>query len=536
MSALTAWLTRLSHAVVLSWGWRRAAIAFVAGAVSVLALAPVNAWPVLFITFPIAVWLIDGASAGRLGGVMTAAVSGWWFGFGFFVAGLYWLGFAFLVDAKTFAWLLPFAVIGLPAGLAFFTAAAFGAARLLWMRGPLRILALALALTAAEWLRGHVLTGFPWNTIGYALTGPLVLAQASALIGLWGLTFLAIYLFASPAVLADERSDTPRPWLTVLIPLAMLGALAVYGAARLARTPTQFVAGVKLRIMQPNLAQDEKFNYGAKQQVMSRYLSLSDRATGPDATGVRDVTHLIWPESAFPFFLAREAEALAQIADLLPPGTVLIVGAARPATAAPTPGIVRAYNSIYVIDHDGSILSVYDKLHLVPFGEYLPFQDFLESLGLMQLTKVRGGYISGERRGPMTAPGAPAFLPLICYEIVFPGEAVPRGERPAWLVNLTNDGWFGRSSGPYQHLQQARVRAIEEGLPLVRAANTGVSAVIDPVGRIIRSLPLGTEGVLDSALPRSIEPTIFVRFRDGPIGLVMLAGLAITLWRRLRPA
>ena len=181
----------------------------------------------------------------------------------------------------------------------------------------------------------------------------------------------------------------------------MLGALAVYGAVRLAQTPTQFVAGVKLRIMQPNLPQDEKFNYGAKHQVMARYLALSDRATGPGATGVRDVTHLIWPESAFPFFLAREPDAMAQIADLLPPGTVLIVGAARPAIAAPTPGMLRAYNSIYVIDHDGSILSVYDKLHLVPFGEYLPFQDFLESLGLMQLTKVRGGYIPGTARKPI---------------------------------------------------------------------------------------------------------------------------------------
>ena len=142
--------------------------------------------------------------------------------------------------------------------------------------------------------------------------------------------------------------------------------------------------------------------------------------------------------------------------------------------------MVRAYNSIYVIDHDGATLSVYDKLHLVPFGEYLPFQDFLERLGLMQLTKVKGGYIPGTERKPIPIPRAPAFLPLICYEIVFPGEAVPSGERPAWLVNLTNDGWFGQSSGPYQHLQQARVRAIEEGLPLVRAANTGVSAVIDP--------------------------------------------------------
>ncbi|MEA2928374.1 MAG: apolipoprotein N-acyltransferase, partial [Hyphomicrobiales bacterium] len=180
--------------------------------------------------------------------------------------------------------------------------------------------------------------------------------------------------------------------------------------------------------------------------------------------------------------------------------------------------------------------SVYDKLHLVPFGEYLPFQDFLESLGLMQLTKQRGGYIPGSIRKPIAVPRAPAFLPLICYEIVFPGEAVPRGERPGWLVNLTNDGWFGNSTGPYQHFQQSRVRAIEEGLPLVRAANTGISAVVDPLGRIVASLPLGIDGVLDAPLPRPIDPTPYVRFGDAPAGLTMLLGLALVLRRRFRSA
>ena len=215
---------------------------------------------------------------------------------------------------------------------------------------------------------------------------------------------------------------------------------------------------------------------------MNHYLQLSDRSSGPQSTGVRDATHLIWPESAFPFLLAREPDALAQIADLLPPGTILITGAMRAPELPPGVKLTRALNSVYVIDHDGSILSVYDKVHLVPFGEYLPFQATLEKLGLMQLTKIPGGFIPGDRRRAMDVPRAPRMLPLICYEIVFPGDAVPRGERPGWLLNLTNDGWFGNSTGPYQHLQQARVRAIEQGLPLVRAANTGISAVIE-IGR-----------------------------------------------------
>jgi apolipoprotein N-acyltransferase len=518
---------------MLAWGWRRITIAFCAGALSSLALAPFSFWPILALTFPVLVWLIDGSAADRLGGAWAAAGAGWWFGFGYFLAGLYWVGHAFLVDAKTFGWLLPVAVAGLPAGLAVFTAAAAALARVLWVRGWPRILALALALTIAEWLRGHVLSGFPWNAYGYALTGSLRLAQSASLVGLWGLTFITVAAFASPAVLVDERADTRRPWLAPASAAAVLIAMAVFGTVRLLQSPTAFVEGVKLRIMQPNLQQDEKFNYSSKPSVMRRYLALSDRAKGPDHTGVRDVTHLIWPESAFPFFLTREPDALAQIADLLPRGTVLITGGVRPEE---TPSRVpRGYNSIYVVDHDGSILGVYDKVHLVPFGEYLPLQKFAERIGLLQLTKVQGGFIAGERRRLMSIPQAPPALPLICYEIIFPGAAVPRDlERPAWLLNLTNDGWFGISTGPYQHFQQARVRAIEEGLPLVRAANTGISAVVDPLGRIVAHLPLGVEDVLDAPLPQPIAPTWFVRFGDSAAAIMLVCAAAITVRRRLR--
>jgi apolipoprotein N-acyltransferase len=285
--------------------------------------------------------------------------------------------------------------------------------------------------------------------------------------------------------------------------------------------------------MQPNLPQDDKFNYSAKAQVMDRYLRLSDRATGPQSNGARDFTHLIWPEAAFPFFLTREPDALAQIAALLKPSTKLIVGAVRaPGNAnARNP---QAYNSIYVIDADGSIRGIYDKVHLVPFGEYLPFQRLLERIGLMQLTKVVGGFLSGDRRRAMDVGAAPKMLPLICYEAIFPGAAVPQGERPGWLVNVTNDGWFGISSGPFQHFQQARVLAIAEGLPLVRAANTGISAVIDPVGRIIAALPLGIEGVLDSRLPVAIEPTISSRYGGYAVVLMLVLSIILVGRRRLR--
>lgn len=519
----------VADTIVLSWGWRRAAIAFAAGAISVLALPPFDLWPVLFLTFPVAVWLIDGSAAGRLNGIPAAAAAGWIFGFGYFLAGLYWIGYAFLVDAKTFGWLLPFAVTALPAGLAIFTAMGFALARLIWPRGAARVLALAVALAIAEWLRGNVLSGFPWNSYGYALTGPLVLAQSASILGLWGLTFLAIAIFAAPATLADERLSPRRRAAPLAVGLALLAVMAGYGAWRLAQNPTRMVDNVRLRIMQPNLPQDEKFNYAARQRIMRHYLTLSDRATGPQNTGLRDVTHLIWPESAFPFFLTREGEAMAQIAELLPQGTVLITGAARAADQSARDRL-RAYNSVYIIDHDGSVLSVYDKVHLVPFGEYLPFQTALERLGLMQLTKLPGGFLSGDRNRSFHIPGAPRVLPLICYEIIFPGAVVPPGERPGWLLNVTNDAWFGISSGPYQHFQQARIRAIEEGLPLVRAANNGISAVVDPAGRIVAQLPLGAEGVLDSGLPRAISPTIYARFGNS-LAIMMIAAFLIIVMR-----
>jgi apolipoprotein N-acyltransferase len=313
----------------------------------------------------------------------------------------------------------------------------------------------------------------------------------------------------------------------------LLVAMAVFGSVRLMTHPTGNVAKVKLRIMQPNLQQDVRFNYAAKAEVMQKYLTLSDRSSGPQSTGVRDASILIWPESAFPFFLTREADAMAQIADLLPKGTVLITGAVRAPDLPPGMRITRAYNSIYVIDHDGSVLSVYDKLHLVPFGEYLPFQNLMERLGFVQLTKVQGGFIPGDRRRTMEIPNAPRMLPLICYEAIFPGDVATRDERPGWIINLTNDGWFGISTGPYQHLQQVRLRAIEEGLPVVRAANTGISAVIDPMGRVVAELGLGLEGVLDSRLPSAAPPTFYVRAGDIPAALIVMAAFLFVIRRRV---
>jgi len=526
-------LADLANRVVLSGGWRRRGIALGSGALSALAMAPFNLWPVLVVTFPVFVWLLDGAGSGRRG-LLVAFGTGWWFGFGYFIAGLYWIGMALFVEADKFAWLLPFAVLGIPAGLAFFTA--FGAllARAMWTTGPLRILAFAAGLTIAEFLRGTILTGFPWNSFGYSLTSVSYFAQGASLVGLWGLTLFALVIFASPATIADARDRTRHPFAPVALSLLALFLLGAYGWHRLANNDVTYVEGVRLRLMQPNISQNLKWQPDQRPAVMRRYLSLSDQATSPERQGVKDITHLIWPESAFPFFLDREPQALAQIGDLLPSGVSLITGAIR--IDAPLPGSQqpRVFNSIRVLRDDGAIIATYDKLYLVPFGEFLPFQTLLESIGLQQLTRVRGGFTPGTSRRALAIPGLPPAAPLICYEAIYPGYVLPQGERPRWILNLTNDAWFGITPGPYQHFAQARLRAIEEGLPLVRVANNGISAIVDPLGRVLRSLSLGSDGLIDGALPQPLEATFYARHRNGPVLFLIAAFVVATFAARRR--
>ena len=509
-------LQKVAGATILAWGWRRRLIALFAGASGALALAPLDLWPLIVIPMTIAVWLVDGALGDSpLRRFRAAFAAGWWWGFGFFLAGLWWLGAAFLVEADKFAWAMPLGVVALPAFLALFPALGFGLARLAWPMGAGRILVLAVALALTEWLRGHVFTGFPWNVYGMMLAGQIHLAQSASLVGLYGLTLFAIALAAAPATLGTGPTTTARI-RAPLIALAVLGGLFAYGVWRIPAQPSPMVAGVKLRIMQPNLSQDAKFNSRAGEAILNGYLALSDRATGPQTLGLQNVTHLIWPESAFPFLLGRTPQALSRIAAALPPGVTLITGAARAGEMLPGEARPPIYNSVQIVDSDGSILASYDKNHLVPFGEYLPplFDDLIRSVGLSQFVAIPGGFSSGVQRLPLAIAGLPPAAALICYEAIFPGQVATTGPRAGWMLNLTNDGWFGITSGPYQHLSQARLRSIEEGQPLVRAANTGVSAVIDAYGRTIASLPLGQAGVLDAGLPQNIPETVYSRFGD----------------------
>lgn len=521
----------LPQRIVLARGWARHAIAFGAGATGALALAPFDFTPAMFVPLTVAVWLIDGA-AGKtdsrrlaLAPILSAAGAGWWLGFGYFVAGLWWMGAAMLVEADQFAWALPLAVFGLPAVLALFTAAGFAAARLLWSPGGARVFALAAGLGGAEWLRGHLFTGFPWNDFGMALAGAGPLAQTASLVGLYGLDVIAVVIFAAPATLSDRA---PAGVCRISGTMATAAALALlmfaFGAYRLGGNETEYVNGVALRLMQPNLPQDAKFRPENGPNILRHYLALSQRPTSERPSGLAEVTHLVWPESAFPYIISKRPEALTAIAGALK-DAVLLTGAAR-AEGDGGGRRGRIFNSIEALKGE-TIVAFYDKMHLVPFGEYLPLEEALRPLGVHHL--VPGIWDRGAGPRLLAAPGLPPVAPLICYEAIFSGEAVQRdaAERPQLFLNVTNDGWFGHTTGPYQHLAQARLRAIEEGLPMIRVANTGVSAIIDAYGRILQSLPLGQEGLIDGRLPSAAAPTVFAT--SGALAFPILLALATAL-------
>ena len=535
-------LDALAHRISRLQGWRRAIVSFTLGAISVLGFAPFHLWLLPFVTLPAFVWLLDGIAADSQTHEAKprwrqAALAGWWFGFGFFIAGLYWIGYAFFVEADKFAWLVPLAVAAFPAALAIFFAIASAAAIRFWRPGAQRIFVLTAAFFSVDWLRGHILTGFPWNLWGYALAGNEALAQSTSIFGIYGLTALALLIYASPAALAGMTvRDGARGWVLPAISASLVIAGWGWGAARLAAATNDVVPGVQLRIVQANIPQAEKWKPENRDWIFDRYLSLSGQAESGSGDA-KQTTHLIWPETAIPFlFMLNDKMHSRQVqealTELIPEKTTLILGGERVEGTKRADGrynIDRVFNSLFIVGPGAVISNIYDKVHLVPFGEYVPFEATLSALGIKQLTHLNTGFDSGTARLPMAVPGAPPFSPLICYEAIFPAHVSGESERPGWLLNLTNDAWFGVSTGPYQHLHQSRIRAVEQGLPLIRAANTGVSAVIDAHGRVIHSLPLGEAGVIDSSLAVALEPTFYAVW--GERWLMLLTIIIFLLYR-----
>ena len=503
----------------------RLGAAVLAGAILALAMAPFHYWPVLLICVPLFLRLQEKVSA------RMAFALGWAFGFGYFVASLYWIGIAFLVDADQYEWLLPVAVTGLPAYLALFWGAASLGLHYLRERGMGRVLAFAVLFTIAEYLRGHLLTGFPWNAPGYAAFGLEPMAQMASLFGLWGVTFCVLWLAAAPLLLLQRR------WLAGCAALMMGLAIWGWGHYRLANEPSADVPGLHVRIVQPNVPQSDKWRTGNAGRMFTDLLSLTDRRTPEAPDGAADMNLFIWPESAVPFLLDEQLGAREAIGRLLPDAGVLLAGSLRREIVGDPGGPDdRIFNSVLALNGTGEVVGRYDKAHLVPWGEYLPLESWLAPLGLRRLVTLPGSFVAGPGPRSLALPGLPTASPLLCYEAIFPAAVVEPDNRPAFLANLTNDGWFGQSTGPHQHFDQARMRAIEEGLPLLRAANTGISGVVDPLGRVRAQTRLGEQAVVDSTLPAPGRPTLYAAWGNYPLGLFVCAWVIFCIFRRKQSA
>ena len=376
-----------------------------------------------------------------------------------------------------------------------------------------RLITLGVFLALSEWLRGHILTGFPWNLFGYVWSASLEIAQSSAVLGAYGLTLVTLVLGLAPAVYTHQRLSDPKPWMWPTLALFVCALLWGVGAWRLHQAPTQMLDHVRLRIVQPSVPQAEKWRPENRRGILDLYLQMTQ------SDGFENITHVVWPESAVPYLLSREPLRVEEIGQALS-GRVLLTGSVR-SQIDPKTTDRQFYNSLHII-HDQveqaarktQITATYDKVHLVPFGEYMPLSALMEAIGLKQLAFGEGGYSAGASLATLGVPGAPDVVPLICYEIIFPGKVLPAESQADWLLNLTNDAWFGDSTGPRQHFEMTRFRAIETGRSIVRSANNGISAIIDPLGRVVARLELNETGVLDGALPAAYGAPFYARSGD----------------------
>ena len=490
-------------------GWRARGIAFCAGAVIGLAQAPFDFPWLLFLAIPV-LFLLTSTNDTTRRRIWHGFGIGWWAGFGYFTLTLHWIVEPFLVDVARTGWMAPFALALKAGGHALFWGAAFGLARRM-APGPGIGAALALAgfWTLAEFGRSTIMTGFPWALIAYGWVETPILS-AAAILGPHGLG--AVTVFAALLPVVGGRVQLAGVAACVGLIFALVIGSTFSAPKSMATTTTV------LRLVQPNAEQRLKWDPEWVPVFFNRMLAATQAPGNIDA--------VIWPEVAVPYLLDERLDLNRRIASAKPGATVIIGG-----RRVERGDMLTWYNSMAVLAPDGSLAGLYDKHHLVPFGEYLPFPALWDRFGLQALAQHGGKFSGGGGPVTMAINGLPPFQPLICYEMIFPHEIQRGADRPDWLLHLTNDAWFGSFSGPYQHLAQARFRAVEHGLPVVRVANTGISAVIDPMGEIVASIPLNSNSYMDSALPAPLPPTIYARFGDFPtfiaLALMILGGIGL---------
>jgi len=523
-------VTWLAESAMMTYGWRRALLLFVAGAIAATSAPPVFLLPALFLAMPILVWCLDGAERrkGWRRFVGPAFRIGFAFGLGYFATALHWLAAAFLQEGGFYLVLMPFGILGLAAILALFWALATALAHLFWSGGALRVVLLAGALSLAEYARGHLFSGFPFDLLGYALTANDEMMQLASVVGVYGLTFLAALASTTIALIwpADERGLVRR-LVPFFLAVGLVAAQVGYGNWRLGNTEVSQRTDMKVRLAQPKILDHADWSGSTPAEVMDRLISLAE-----SGSGLEDITHLVWPESVFPFFIQDYPDALARIARMLPPGTTLLTGAPRAPLADELARDVEnpGYNAILSINSDGEIVGSYDKSHLVPFGEYLPFSDFWKLFGIRQFVPGTNGWAPGDGRRLQEVPGTPPILALVCYEAVFPND-IGDVSRAEFILNITNDAWFDGSLGPAQHAHHARLRSVETGLPMLRASNSGTTFVTDPLGRIVARLPEQQVAVVD-VVPHHRLPgdTLYTRLGDWPFWAVSVLAILLGLW------
>jgi apolipoprotein N-acyltransferase len=522
-------LTPLYVWVVGFRGWRALAFTGVLGAVANLAFPPVGAWPALVVALTGLVWSLDAARLSPKPGW-----SAFWrvfaFGFTYFLVGLHWIAAAFLVDPGAHLALIWLPLTILPAGLAAILAGVMTLGFRFWCPGPARIIIFAVFFTLAEWVRGALfgLGGLPWNLPGMVWAPGGAISQSASVWGVYGLSMLTVAALCTPAALTDGRprgSGATRA-APLIVAAIVFGAIWGWGARRLDTVP-ELPNGQMVRLVEAGAPQNQKYE-GAGPMMVRRFVDL----TGDDGPGSPSI--VIWPEGALPYYVLEHPEVLDIITGDLG-GRRLIFGTARQQAGG---GAAEVYNSLAVVTAESNLrppLAVYDKHMLVPFGEFTPLREVAALIGIETLQRLAsGGFTAGERPDTVMAPGVPAFAPLICYEAIFPGLSRSAPDRPAWLVNISNDSWFGNLSGPYQHSAQARYRAIEEGLPMARVAAGGHTGMIDAYGRwtargepadpnLFGADPPGwTSSIVDAAIPPAAEPTPYSRWRDGLFWLILL--------------
>jgi apolipoprotein N-acyltransferase len=504
--------------------WSGPVLALIAGLAAALAHPPFGVLPGL-LGYAGLLHLLDDANAAKP--LRSAFWRGWLAGVGYFGLGTWWIGEAFMVDAANQGWMAPFAVAAMASGLALFWGLAGLLYRLVRPANAWRVLTFAGAFAALEWARGHVLTGFPWNLPGETWRAGSFPSQTAALVGAYGLTWITLAIAAAPAVWREGRSGR------IALGVALAGLVGLYGYGAVVQSrPVAQGAPISVRIVQADIQQDAKWDAGRFAQIVQSYVSLTAKPYAGKPTDL-----VIWPEGALPAaiddYLAPGTWVRQAILDSLQPGQTLLIGGYRYEGPVSSP---TYYNSLVALKRtatDLEVVGVYDKHRLVPFGEYLPAEKFLTAIGFKSLAHLGDGFATGPRPAPLRVTSSLLVQPLICYESLFPGLA-RHDKNVRVLINVSNDAWFGVTSGPLQHLNLASYRAIESAKPILRATPTGVSAVIDSRGRITPGtrLDLGKSGVIDAVIPGMGEVTPFDNF--GNLTFLMLLLISGVASARLR--